>query len=94
MDENTLINIIKLNLLSKLDKNAEINIIDETHKHKKHKGFIEGKRHFDLVINSVKLSSMSKINAHKSIYKALDDVMQYIHALSIKIINDKECKNA
>lgn len=94
MDKSVLANEIRQRLLTKIDSKADIKIIDETHKHKKHKGFIEGKRHFVLEITSDKLTSVSKINAHKHIYKALDDVMQYIHALSIKITNIKESKNA
>ena len=85
MNKSDLINNIHKNLLSKVDFQADIKIIDETHKHQKHKGYIEGKYHFLLEIDSSKLSSMSKISAHKSIYKAVDELMSFIHALSIKI---------
>ena len=85
MSKSELINDIHKNLLSKVDSQAGIKIIDETHKHQKHKGYIEGKYHFLLEIDSSKLSSMSKISVHKSIYKALDEFMPFIHALSIKI---------
>jgi BolA protein len=94
MDESTLIEKIRQSLLKDIDSAAFIKIIDETHKHKKHKGFIEGKRHFALEIASDKLNSISKIKAHKSIYKAIDPLMEHIHALSIKILADKEPKNA
>ena len=85
MNKSDLIKNIDKNLLSKVDSQADIKIIDETHKHQKHKGYVEGKYHFLLEIDSGKLSSMSKISAHKSIYKALDELMPFIHALSIKI---------
>ncbi len=85
MNKSDLINNInKKNLLSKVDSQADIKIIDEN-KHQKHKGYVEGKYHFLLEIDSGKLSSMSKISSHKSIYKALDELMPFIHALSIKI---------
>lgn len=89
MDKSALINQIKLCLLAEVDSLADIKIIDETHLHQKHKGFIEGKYHFLLEINSTKLSSMSKISAHKSIYKAVDKLMSFIHALSIKIKSEQ-----
>ena len=94
MDKSALTEEIRKSLLKNIDPKVDIKIIDETHKHKKHKGFIEGKRHFALEISSEELSSLSKINAHKNIYKAVDSIMEHIHALSIKIINPKESKNA
>ncbi len=85
MNKSDLINNIHINILTKIDSQADIKIIDETHKHKKHKGYIEGKYHFLVEITSSKLRSISKISAHKNIYKAVDELMPFIHAFSIKI---------
>ena len=85
MEKSALINQVQQAILTKVDSHADIKIIDETHKHQKHKGYIEGKHHFLLEIKSDKLSSMSKISSHKSIYKAIHELMPFIHALSIKI---------
>jgi BolA protein len=85
MDSITVTNQIKELILSKIDTQASIEIINETHKHVKHKGYSEGKYHFALTISSEKLSSMRKISSHKEIYRAVNDLMPYIHALSIRI---------
>lgn len=85
MDSITVTNQIKDLILSKIDPQANIQIINETHKHVKHKGYTEGKYHFALNISSEKLSTMKKISSHKEIYRAVNDLMPYIHALSIKI---------
>ncbi|MFC4891909.1 BolA family protein [Pseudofrancisella aestuarii] len=87
MNSSAIATEIKERILEKIDSNAEINIIDETHKHKKHKGFIEGKYHFLIEINSRELNNLSRLKAHQEIYKSLEDLMQHIHALSIKLIN-------
>ncbi|APC97343.1 BolA/IbaG family iron-sulfur metabolism protein [Francisella frigiditurris] len=87
MNSSAIATEIKQNILEKIDSNAEINIVDETHKHKKHKGFIEGKYHFLIEINSKELNNLSRLKAHQEIYKSLGNLMQYIHALSIKLIN-------
>lgn len=85
MDSITVTNQIKELILSKIDPQASIEIINETHKHIKHKGYTEGKYHFVLNISSQKLSAMRKISSHKEIFRAIDNLMPYIHALSIKI---------
>lgn len=87
MNSSAIATEIKQNILEKIDSNAEINIVDETHKHKKHKGFIEGKYHFVIEINSKELNNLNRLKAHQIVYKSLEDLMQHIHALSIKLIN-------
>ncbi|MBK2124301.1 BolA family protein [Fangia hongkongensis] len=64
-----------------------LELIDETHKHKKHRHFQEGKRHFLLIITSAQLKNLSTLKAHQAIYSCLGDLMKdKIHALSIKIL--------
>ena len=68
-------------------KTTYLELIDETHKHVKHKNFQSNKFHFKLKISSSELDNKSKLNAHKQIYQCLGTLMQtHIHALSIQII--------
>ena len=61
-------------------------LIDETHKHQKHRQFQEGKSHFKLHIASEKFSILSTVKAHQEIYGCLSELMSSkIHALSIQI---------
>ena len=85
MDIIVLTQQIKDAILVSIDSNAEIQICDESHKHHKHKGYIPGKYHLNLDIKSDTLNSLARIKSHKEIYKTLDNLMGYIHALSIKI---------
>ena len=63
-----------------------IEIVDNSYKHRKHKSFSPEKFHLHLKIRSLYLSSLSRINAHKIIMKALsDDLKSKIHALEISI---------
>ena len=73
----------KLNNKIKIE---EINIVDNSHKHVKHKSFSPEKFHLHLKIKSLFLKSMSRVNAQKMIMKVLkDDPKTKIHALEISI---------
>ena len=73
----------------KLKKNIKLEkleIIDNSHKHKKHKFYSTNKYHLKLKIKSVYLSSISRINAQKIVMKVLkEDLNTKIHALEIAI---------
>ena len=73
----------------KIRKNIKlenIEIINDTYKHKGHRFFSEEKFHLHLKIKSIYLSSMSRLNAEKLIMKVLkDDLNEKIHALQISI---------
>ena len=74
---------IKLNSEIKIE---HIDIVDNSHKHKKHKSFSPEKFHLHLKIKSLYLSSISRVNAQKTIMKILkDDLSKKIHALEISI---------
>ena len=63
-----------------------IDIVDNSHKHKKHKSFSPEKFHLHLKIRSLYLNSLSRVNAQKMIMKVLkDDLNTKIHALEISI---------
>ena len=63
-----------------------IDIVDNSHKHKKHKFFSPEKFHLHLKIKSLYLDSISRVNAQKMIMKVLkDELSTKIHALEISI---------
>ncbi len=73
----------KLNSKIKIEN---IQIVDNSHKHKGHKSFSPEKFHLHLKIRSLYLSSLSRINAQKIIMKILkEDLKTKIHALEISI---------
>ena len=74
---------IKLNSEIKIE---HIDIVDNSHKHKKHKSFSPEKFHLHLKIKSTYLDSISRLSAQKMIMKVLkDDLITKIHALEISI---------
>ena len=63
-----------------------IEIIDNSYKHKGHKSFSPEKFHLHLKVKSEYLSALSRINAHKMIMKVLSEELKTrIHALEITI---------
>ena len=74
---------------SKLNEELEledIEIVDNSHKHKGHKFYSPGLFHLHLKIKSIYLSSLSRVNAQKMIMKVLGkDLKTKIHALEISI---------
>ena len=67
-------------------KIENIDIVDNSHKHKKHKSFSPEKFHLHLKIKSLYLDSISRVNAQKMIMKVLkDELSTKIHALEISI---------
>ena len=63
-----------------------IDIVDNSHKHKKHKSFSPEKFHLHLKIKSLYLNSISRVNAQKIIMKVLKkELKTKIHALEISI---------
>ena len=66
---------------------AELEIINESHKHVGHEGAKTGMGHFAVKISSARFAGKSKIECHRMIYDALGDMMQTdIHALRIEIV--------
>ena len=77
------------NIKKKLETNLdieEIDIVDNSFKHKKHKFFSSEKYHLKLKIKSNYLNSLSRVSSQKIIMKILkEDLKTKIHALEIKI---------
>ena len=64
----------------------DINIVDNSHKHKGHKFYSPKKFHLQLKIKSLYLSCLTRVNAQKMVLKVLsDDLKTKIHALEIRI---------
>ena len=76
-------------IISKLKKEIEIEqieIVDNSHKHVKHKSFSPDKFHLHLKIKSLYLSSLSRVTAQKEVMKVLKyELSNKIHALEISI---------
>ena len=76
-------------IITKLKKEIEIEqieIVDNSHKHVKHKSFSPDKFHLHLKIRSLYLNSLSRVTAQKEVMKVLkDELSSKIHALEISI---------
>ena len=76
-------------IIAKLKKEIEIEkieIVDNSHKHVKHKSFSPDKFHLQLKIKSLYLNSLSRVSAQKEVMKVLkDELSNKIHALEISI---------
>tara|TARA_B100001750_G_scaffold148919_1_gene119191 strand:+ start:182 stop:442 length:261 start_codon:yes stop_codon:yes gene_type:complete len=85
MDINKLTEIVK----KKINKNIsceKIEIIDKTFLHESHQSHQDGKFHIKLIINSLYLKKLNKIESSKIIYKILDEELKkYIHSIQILI---------
>ena len=85
MNINELIAIVK----KKLEKNINfesLSIEDKSFLHKNHIGNDVNKFHLKINISSKELSTLTKIESNKKIYKILDDELKtYIHSLQILI---------
>ena len=76
-------------ICTKLKKEIEIEdiqIVDNSHKHKGHKSYSPEKFHIQLKIKSLYLNSISRVSAQKTVMKVLsEDLKTKIHALEISI---------
>ena len=76
-------------IIVKLKKEIEIEqieIVDNSHKHVKHKSFSPDKFHLHLKIKSLYLNSLTRVTAQKEVMKVLkDELSNKIHALEISI---------
>ena len=81
-----LIAIVKKKLQSEISI-ENIKIEDKSFLHKNHKGNQVGKFHLKIIINSIELKQMNKINSNKRIYKILNqELKDHIHSIQLLII--------
>ena len=82
-------NIFFEDIIAKLKKEIEIEqieIVDNSNKHAKHKSFSPDKYHLHLKIKSFYLNSLSRVTAQKEVMRVLkDELSNKIHALEISI---------
>lgn len=63
---------------------AELDLIDESHKHAGHEGARDGRGHYRVRIVSAQFVGRAALARHRLVYAALGDLMQTdIHALAI-----------
>lgn len=69
--------------LAQLDP-AQLELIDESHKHAGHEGARDGRGHFRVRIVAAQFEGRAPLARHRLVYAALGDLMQTdIHALAI-----------
>ena len=81
---NTFLQLIRKKLINTL-KASNVEIIDNTSKHKNHKFFQEDKFHLKIIIESEYLKSLNRIDAHRKVKQILKKEFKKIHALELKI---------
>ena len=81
---NTFLQLIKKKLTDEL-KASNIQIIDNTLKHKNHKFFQKEKLHLKIIIESEYLKTFNRIDAHRKVKEILKHEFENIHALELKI---------
>ena len=85
MNINELIAILKSKLESQIAM-EEIIIEDKTFLHKNHQGHQKGKYHLKLIIKSIELKKLRRLESNKKIYKILNhELKNDIHSLQILI---------
>ena len=85
MDINQLIEIVKKKINQKISC-EKIEIEDKTFLHESHQSHQRGKFHIKLIISSLYLKKLTKIESSKIIYKILDEELKkYIHSIQILI---------
>lgn len=63
---------------------TELEVIDESHKHKGHPGARDGRGHFRVKIVSPQFAGRKQIERHRMVFAALDSMLETdIHALSV-----------
>lgn len=64
---------------------TELEVIDESHKHKGHAGARDGRGHFRVKIVSSRFVGRKPIERHRMVFEALDSMLKTdIHALSVE----------
>ena len=85
MNINELIAIVKKKLQNEINIES-INIEDKSFLHKNHKGNQKDRFHLKIILQSVELIKLSRIDREKKIYKVLDkEIKKYIHSIQILI---------
>lgn len=80
------INIIEQRLQQAFSP-VQLEVIDDSHKHKGHAGSRGGAGHYTVIISAKCFQNLTRIEAHRKIYELFADLIpEQIHALQIKIV--------
>lgn len=86
MDINKLISTVKKKIRNSISL-EKIDVEDKTFLHKNHESHELGKFHLKLIITSLELKKMNKIESTKKIYNILDkELKTHIHSIQILIL--------
>tara|TARA_Y100000741_G_scaffold15832_1_gene12227 strand:- start:12 stop:272 length:261 start_codon:yes stop_codon:yes gene_type:complete len=86
MDINELISTVKKKIRDNISL-EKIDVEDKTFLHKNHDSHELGKFHLKLIITSIELKKMSKIESTKRIYNVLEkELKMHIHSIQILIL--------
>ena len=86
MDINELISTVKKKIRDNISL-EKIDVEDKTFLHKNHESHEIGKFHLKLIITSLELKKMSKIESTKRIYNVLEKELKiHIHSIQILIL--------
>ena len=63
---------------------TRVEVVDDSHRHRGHAGAAGGAGHFRVTVASSRFAGLSRIEAQRLVYGALDEMMpDEIHALSL-----------
>lgn len=63
---------------------TRLDVVDDSHRHAGHPSAADGRGHFTVVIVSASFAGMSKLDRHRAVYDAVQDLLATdIHAMSI-----------
>ena len=86
MDINRLISTVKKKIRDNISL-EKIDVEDKTFLHKNHDSHELGKFHLKLIITSIELKKMNKIESTKRIYNVLEkELKTHIHSIQILIL--------
>jgi BolA family transcriptional regulator, general stress-responsive regulator len=71
-----------------------LQLVDESHLHAGHAGAQGGGRHYRAQIVTPCFSGLSRVERHRLVYSALEDMMPHpIHALALELLAPEEAKS-
>ncbi len=73
--------------LQKAFSPSQLEVIDDSDKHRGHEGAKGGAGHYTVIISADCFKGLTRLEIHRKIYQELNDLIpQEIHALQIKLV--------
>ncbi|MEY8841982.1 BolA family protein [Cribrihabitans sp. XS_ASV171] len=64
----------------------ELEVVDDSERHRGHAGYVEGgESHFNVRIRSEAFAGKTRLQRHRAVHEALGDLVPRIHALSLDL---------